>query len=738
MTDRKFAKIIINISHENVDRPYTYKVPEELLARTDIGSVVNVPFGKGDTLRKGVIIGFSSDADFDESKIKEIASIEEKDLSFSDSRIRLAAWIKKNYGSTFSAALKTVLPVKRKVNTPVKKAIVRLVSEDKIKEEIAAIENSNKVARLRLLDALSRDDIIPREIAVNKLHISEPTIKKLCEDGIIKVAEVVEKAEERVLTDPPVLSIEQNAIADAVKKDFDEGHPGKYLIHGITGSGKTEVYMSIIGDVIKRGRQAIVLIPEIALTFQTLMRFYDRFGNRVLVMNSTLSDGEKYLCFEKAKNGEADIVIGPRSALFTPFKDLGVIVIDEEHEGTYKSETVPKYHARETAEELARMSGAALVLGSATPSVDAYYKAVKGDYVLFELNTRPTGNSLANVHIADLREELRKGNKTIISKALQSMIEDRLIKGEQTMLFINRRGLAGFVSCRACGFVVKCPHCDVSLSLHKNNTLTCHYCGYTIPKMTVCPECGSKYISGFKAGTEQVEETVKKMYPEARVLRMDADTTRQKDSYEKILSSFLNKEADILIGTQMIVKGHDFKNVTLVGVLAADQTLFDADYKAAERTFDLITQAAGRAGRGDVPGDVVIQTYKPDHYAIVHAASQDYKAFYEEEIAYRDFLNYPPTGHMLSVLVTGKDEEETGKFTDQMCKALKKYFDSTVIGPAPAFISKLNDIYRFVFYIKNVDYDKLVEIKDYLEDNLSRIKKKNTLVFFDFDPYGMQ
>ena len=738
MTDRKFAKIIINISHENVDRPYTYKVPEELLARTDIGSVVNVPFGKGDTLRKGVIIGFSSDADFDESKIKEIASIEEKDLSFSDSRIRLAAWIKKNYGSTFSAALKTVLPVKRKVNTPVKKAIVRLVSEDKIKEEIAAIENSNKVARLRLLDALSRDDIIPREIAVNKLHISEPTIKKLCEDGIIKVAEIAEKAEERVLTDPPVLSIEQNAIADAVKKDFDEGHPGKYLIHGITGSGKTEVYMSIIGDVIKRGRQAIVLIPEIALTFQTLMRFYDRFGNRVLVMNSTLSDGEKYLCFEKAKNGEADIVIGPRSALFTPFKDLGVIVIDEEHEGTYKSETVPKYHARETAEELARMSGAALVLGSATPSVDAYYKAVKGDYVLFELNTRPTGNSLANVHIADLREELRKGNKTIISKKLQGMIEDRLIKGEQTMLFINRRGLAGFVSCRACGFVVKCPHCDVSLSLHKNNTLTCHYCGYTIPKMTVCPECGSKYISGFKAGTEQVEETVKKMYPEARVLRMDADTTRQKDSYEKILSSFLNKEADILIGTQMIVKGHDFKNVTLVGVLAADQTLFDADYKAAERTFDLITQAAGRAGRGDVPGDVVIQTYKPDHYAIVHAASQDYKAFYEEEIAYRDFLNYPPTGHMLSVLVTGKDEEETGKFTDQMCKALKKYFDSTVIGPAPAFISKLNDIYRFVFYIKNVDYDKLVEIKDYLEDNLSRIKKKNTLVFFDFDPYGMQ
>ena len=738
MTDRKFAKIIINISHENVDRPYTYKMPKTLLSKTDIGSVVNVPFGKGDTLRKGVIIGFSSDADFDESKIKEIASIEEKDVSFSDSRIQLAAWIKKNYGSTFSAALKTVLPVKRKVNTSVKKTIVRLVSVDKIKEEIHAIENSNKVARLRLLYALSEDDLIPREIAINKLHISDPTIKKLCEDGFIRVEEVSKKQEETSRKQPPELSPEQNAVVSAIKKDFDCGHPGRYLIHGITGSGKTEVYMSIIGDVIRRGRQAIVLIPEIALTFQTLMRFYDRFGDRVLVMNSTLSDGEKYLCFEKAKNGEADIVIGPRSALFTPFKDLGVIVIDEEHEGTYKSETVPKYHARETAEELARMSGAALVLGSATPSVDAYYKANTGEYRLFELNTRPTGNSLANVHVVDLREELRKGNKTILSGKLSEMISDRLEKGEQTILFINRRGLAGFISCRACGFVVKCPHCDVSLSLHKNNTLTCHYCGYTIPKMTVCPECSSKYISGFKAGTEQVEETVKKMYPKARVLRMDADTTRQKDSYEKILSSFLNKEADILIGTQMIVKGHDFKNVTLVGVLAADQTLFDADYKASERTFDLLTQAAGRAGRGDIPGDVVIQTYKPDHYAIVHAAAQDYKAFYEEEIAYRDFLNYPPAGHMLSVLVTGKDEEETGKFTDQMCMALKKYFDSTVIGPAPAFISKLNDIYRFVFYIKNSEYDKLVEIKDYLEENLSRIKKKNTLVFFDFDPYGMQ
>ena len=741
MDNGNFAKIIISISHENVDRPYTYKVPDELKGKISIGSVVNVPFGKGDTLRKGVVIEFADTSDYDADKVKEIAGIEEKDISLNDSRIRLAAWIKRNYGSTFAAALKTVLPIKKRVKKAVPKTVLRIASADAIDEETKKIEGTNKVARLRLLQALRDEEQIPKRVVSEKLHIADATINKLADDGFIKIIDSDTAAGTKVpdafSVRPPVLSDEQRNIVDFVKSDLDNDKPGVYLIRGITGSGKTEVYMSIITDVISRGKQAIVLIPEIALTYQTMMRFYNRFPGRVIIMNSTLSDGEKYECYEKARNGEADIVIGPRSALFVPFKNLGVIVIDEEHENTYKSETVPKYHARETAIELARESGAAVVLGSATPSIDAYYKAEIGEYKLFELNTRPTGNGLSNVTVVDLRKELREGNRSIVSRTLAEKMNERLARGEQIMLFINRRGFAGFVSCRNCGFVVKCPHCDVSLSLHGNGKLYCHYCGYSTDNVKVCPECGSKYISGFKAGTEQVEETVQKMFPAARTLRMDADTTRTKDSYEKILSKFLDREADILIGTQMIVKGHDFKNVTLVGVLAADMSLFEADFKASERTFSLLTQAAGRAGRGDVEGDVVIQTYKPDHYAIIHASHQDYKGFYEEEIGYRELMNYPPAGHMLSVLSSGRDEAKTHKLAEMMCMALRKYFDSVVIGPAPATISKIADVYRAVFYVKDKDYDKLVVIKDYLEESLAKMKKRNVSVFFDFDPQNM-
>ena len=740
MNNGKFAEIVINISHENVDRPYTYAVPDDLKDKVFIGSVVNVPFGKGDTVRKGIIVDFCDETDFDESKIKPITGIEEKDVSLSDIRVRLAVWMKQNYGSTLANALKTVLPVKKKVNRAVTKVIIRNVSVETVDEEIKKTENTRKVARLRLLKAVRDEERIPKRALSEKLHISDATINNLVKDGIILLEELKKDNKNVFLTESKglFLSDEQKAIVDAATEDLDKKRHETFLIHGITGSGKTEVYLKIVEETLRRGRQAIVLIPEIALTYQTVMRFYNRFGDRVIIMNSTLSAGEKHECIEKAQNGEADIVIGPRSALFVPFKDLGVIIIDEEHETSYKSETVPKYHARETAGELARMNNALLVLGSATPSVDAYYKAGTGEYRLFNLTKRLTGNQLPNVIVTDLRSELRNGNRTIISAALKSLLEDRLNKGEQSMLFINRRGLAGFVSCRACGFVVKCPHCDVSLSLHKNGKLICHYCGYTIDSYKTCPECGSKYISGFRAGTEQVEETVKKMFPKARTMRMDADTTKEKDSYERIISGFLDGEADILIGTQMIVKGHDFKNVTLVGVLAADMSLFEADFKAPERTFQLLTQAAGRAGRGEVPGDVVIQTYKPDNYVIMHAAAQDYEGFYEEEILYRKLMNYPPAGHMLNVLVTGKNEAEAEKLSEMMCKALRQYFDSVVIGPAPGFLSKINDVYRYVFYVKDKDYQKLVKIKDYLEEGLSKIKKRSALVFFDFDPQNMQ
>jgi len=538
-----------------------------------------------------------------------------------------------------------------------------------------------------------------------------------------------------------ILSENQGLIVEEILEDFDAGIKKTYLIHGITGSGKTEVYIRLIEEVVAKGKQAIVLIPEIALTYQTLMRFYRHFGDRVSVLNSSLSAGEKYDQCQRAKCGDIDVIIGPRSALFTPFPDIGLIIMDEEHESSYKSESTPKYHARETAQQIAKLHGASVVLGSATPSLEAYYKADEGIYKIFTLTERLTGGQLPTVYTVDLREELKKGNRTIFSYKLQELLADRLKKGQQSMLFINRRGVAGFVSCRACGHVMKCPHCDVSLSEHRGGRLICHYCGHETAKVEKCPECGSKYISGFRAGTQQIEDKLKELFPQARVLRMDADTTKTKDSYEQILAAFGNGEADVLVGTQMIVKGHDFPNVTLVGILAADLSLSVGDYRASERTFQLLTQAAGRAGRGSQPGEVVIQTYQPDHYAVVHAANQDYRAFYEEEIFYRDMMQYPPVAHMLAVQIFAAREEDgihlsqyLADQTRQLDAQAEEFTGQQVIGPSPAGIGKVKDIYRFVFYIKNKEYGRLIDAKDKLEQKLLQMDLKQIHVQFDFDP----
>lgn len=451
-------------------------------------------------------------------------------------------------------------------------------------------------------------------------------------------------------------------------------------------------------------------------------------------MNSSLSAGEKYDQCERARKGEIDVIIGPRSALFVPFENLGLVVIDEEHEGSYKSESMPRYHARETARYLADLKGASLVLGSATPSLEAYYLAQKGEYELFRLGSRLTGGSLARVYIADLRQELREGNRSIFSRKLKELMEERLAKKEQMILFLNRRGYAGFVSCRSCGLVMKCPHCDVSLSKHMGGKLVCHYCGYETREPEKCPECGSPYIMGFKAGTQQIEQNLCKTFPGIRVLRMDGDTTRQKGSYERILSAFAEGEADVLLGTQMIVKGHDFPNVTLVGVLAADLSLNENDYRAGERTFQLLTQAVGRAGRGSKPGEAVIQTYRPDHYSIQWAAKQDYNAFYEEEILYREMAQYPPVSHMLAVLVTTENREEGWKLIQQLSELAGKAQGVSVIGPSEASIGKINDCYRFVVYCKASEYANLIRVKDEMEKHLDAPGRRTENVQFDFDP----
>ena len=480
-----------------------------------------------------------------------------------------------------------------------------------------------------------------------------------------------------------------------------------------------------------------MLIPEIALTFQTVMRFYGRFGDKVSVIHSKMSAGERYDQMERAKKGEISVMIGPRSAVFTPFSNLGMIIIDEEHEGSYKSETNPKYHAREVAAYRCEKAGGVLVLGSATPSVESYFGASAGRYQLLKLSNRINDLKLADVQVVDLRTELKEGNRSVISRTLKAQMQEALEKKQQIMLFLNRRGHTGFISCRSCGHVLKCPHCDVSLTLHKDGRMRCHYCGFEQMSVKTCPECQSPYIGGFRAGTQAIEEVVKKEFPEARILRMDMDTTRKKGSYEAILDSFAKKEADILIGTQMIVKGHDFPSVTVVGVLLADLSLHSSDYMAAERTFQLLTQAVGRAGRGNLPGNAVIQTYQPEHYAVQAAKRQSYEEFYELEIAYRDLMSYPPMSGMMAMLLQSADETlletEAEKIKQQILQMDIPLLRLT--GPTPAVISKISDIYRRVIYLKHEDEKLLYRVREAVDAAVKNEEiSKEIRVEFDENP----
>lgn len=737
-----FANVIVDISHEKLDKTFQYMISDELLSRIKPGMCVDIPFGNRTIT--GYVVEITDKPEFDEAKIKPLKGIKENSVAMESDLIALAAWIRRNYGSTMNQALKTVIPIKKATKELVKRSIVLTIDKTKARAQLALSEAKHQNARARLLRELIEQEELDYSLVVGKLGISTNTIRSLEKLDFIKVVSTTEYRNPVKNLDSKgynlTLNDNQKRVVNEIEEGIKKGENSVYLVKGVTGSGKTEVYMELIANCINRGRQAIVLIPEIALTYQTVMRFYNRFGDKVSIMNSRLSQGERYDQFQRAKDGDIDIMIGPRSALFTPFPNLGLIIIDEEHENSYKSESVPRYHAREVAIEIARMKNATVVLGSATPSVDSFYKARNGEYRLLELNERVHSNPLPECEVVDLREELKAGNRSILSERLQELIEDRLQKGQQTMLFINRRGLSGFMSCRACGYVVKCPHCDVSLSQHNNGKMVCHHCGHEEAVPKVCPSCGSKYISGFKAGTQKIETMVQQRFPNARIIRMDYDTTRTKDSYEKILQTFANQEADILIGTQMIVKGHDFPNVTLVGVLAADMSLHVSDYHASERTFQLLTQAAGRAGRGKQPGEVVIQTYDPHNFAILTAKDQDYEAFYEQEIEYRKIMNYPPVWNMLVIWISSANLEQVENASEEIGRYTFGYIDSLQervmqIGPADAGISKVNDIHRRVIYYKTSNYQTLVELKDYVDcyvrDNNFF---KNISVQFDFNP----
>ena len=742
----KYANIIVDISHEKLDKTFQYLIPQELVDEVRVGVLVDIPFGARSIT--GYVVELTDEAEFDVTKLKPIIGVKKGSVPIESQLIELAGWMRKNYGGTMNQALKTVIPIKQKTKAIERRTLKLLLSKEEAIHTLALLEEKHRTAMAKLLRALMEEGELDYTLVTQKLHVSADSIKRLEKQNVLTIETTKEYRN-------PVNHLEskgyhltlnemQQQVVDNITSDMESEIAKTYLLKGVTGSGKTEVYMELIAHTIANGKQAIVLIPEIALTFQTVMRFYNRFGNRVSIMNSRLSQGERYDQYLRAKNGDIDIMIGPRSALFAPFANLGLIIIDEEHESSYKSETIPRYHARETAIERARLNGASVVLGSATPSMESYYFAQKGEYELLELTQRVQEKPLPSCEVIDLREELKNGNRSILSVRLQEMMEERLAKKQQTMLFINRRGMAGFMSCRACGYVVKCPHCDVSLSQHNNGKMVCHYCGYEEPQPKVCPSCGSKYISGFKAGTQKIEEMVKQRFPQARVLRMDFDTTRTKESYEQILQAFANQEADILIGTQMIVKGHDFPNVTLVGVLAADMSLHLSDFHAAERTFQLLTQAAGRAGRGDAPGNVIIQTYDPEHYAVLMSKEQDYESFYEQEIMYRRLGFYPPVWNLLLVMCTSEDEAQLAFASEKIARRLKGHLEKDelfigkqiqLIGPADATIARVNDVYRKVIYIKTKDYQDLVLLKDRLEDYMKDNRDFGRVsVQFDFNP----
>lgn len=739
-----YIDVIVDISVNSLDRIFQYRVPEELLDAVTVGCQVNVPFGSGNRRRQAYVIGVDTVLAYDASKIKDILGVT-KAPAATGQLIALADWMHERYGCTMAQALKTVLPVKKSVKE-VKRTAYFLADREGAQQLLEKSRKSRREkARVRLLEAMLKEGCMSKETVTGVLQISASTMKSILQTGVIReetsqvyrnpVRQRLDGWQEVCLNDEQmnaVASIWQNA---AICREHWSREQGMHLLYGITGSGKTEVYMALMEKVLNEGRQIIVLIPEISLTLQTVSRFYARFGSQIAVMNSRLSAGERYDQYMRAKRGEASIMIGPRSALFTPFDRLGLIIIDEEHESAYQSEIVPRYQAAEVAARRAEMSGALVVLGSATPSVAVYQKAREGMIGLHRLTQRArTGSRLPDVKVVDLREEFRMKNRGILSQSLHEAMDACLKRGDQMMLFLNRRGYAGFVSCRSCGYVVKCRHCDVSMTVHHHTLLKCHYCGSEQPMPRVCPSCGSPYIAGFGVGTQKVEEFVQKEFPEARILRMDRDTTSGKDGMGRILQTFSEGGADILIGTQMIVKGHDFANVTLVGILAADLSLFAGDYQSSERTFQLLTQAAGRAGRGDRPGEVIIQTYQPEHYCIQTAAAQDYDSFYSQEIRFRQMLHYPPDRQMMVMLAEGEHDQQTGQAVQKLREiAGEADFEAVeFIGPSRAGIAKAKDLYRYTMYMKHQDIKELMRLRDFLEGYL-KWSQQFSNIYFTFD-----
>jgi primosomal protein N' (replication factor Y) (superfamily II helicase) len=677
-----YAEIILAKATPGLDKIYHYSIPKDLQDKARVGSQVLAPFGSAK--RVGYVVGFVETSDV--KGIRDIAEVLSPYPLFSRDSVELAKWMAEYYNSFFITALKTVMPPgmvkieKRALKTKRKKPLYPVIVDGK----------------LQMTDKWER-----------------PAAQKF------------------------ELTPEQRSALRSIATDIDIKKFSVSLLYGVTGSGKTEVYLRAADHVVSAGGGAIILVPEVGLTPQIVERFLEHFGDRLAVYHSEMKDKDRDTVWAQIAGGEKKVVLGTRSAIFTPVKNLELIVLDEEYENTYKQEQNPRYHAREVAFTLAKKLNASVVLGSASPSIETYYHAKSGDYKLLELPKRIDDRPLPPVVLVDMRDELKSGNYNVLSKKLKEELKATMLKKEQAILFINRRGYFSFVMCRTCGHTIQCPKCSSSLIYYMEaKELRCNHCNYTSAAPVICPECQSTQIKFFGAGTQKIEQEVARVVPSARILRLDRDTVTNKGSYEAIIRSFIDGSADILIGTQMVTKGLDIGSVTLVGVVAADIGLNLPDFRAAEHTFQLITQVAGRAGRHKLAGKVIVQTYNPEHYAIMFASKHDYGGFYEEEIKTREALGYPPFGSLINLIIQGENEKTVEQVSGDLARNLKKRLSGAeAFGPAKAPIEKLKGSFRYQVIIKG---DNIDGMRKTVVETLKHIVKLNGVrISVDIDPYNM-
>lgn len=736
MMSIKYAQVIVGLKASQVDRIFSYRIPPTLEDRIQEGMVAEVPFGNGNQPYRGFIIGITDTVDYDPAKAKELIRLLSEEPAFTREQLELARWMQKQYDAPLSVCLSLFVP--KQATRTLRETVcyvpgeyrveeVRGAAQRKVLECLVAAGEPVTLTQLRKETGITSASL---RTMVNKkwiLRYEEP-------EGKPPAALVLKDKARR-------LNEEQKAAYEAVADCIQCEKHRTFLLKGITGSGKTEIYMQLIQAVLEKGKQAIVLVPEISLTPQLIDVFTNRFGSRIGVTHSRLTDHERAVLWNQAKNGELQVMIGPRSALFAPFENLGLIVLDEEHESTYKSEQSPRYHAREVAVQYGWQLKIPVVLGSATPSIESYYLAEQGTYQLLQLTRRAVqGAALPEMEVVDMRQEMALGNMSIFCNMLLKKIEERLQRKEQVILFLNRKGYSTFVSCRSCGFVLKCPNCYLPYTWHKDqNKLICHHCGREALPVEVCPDCKSPYIRHFGAGTQRVEEEIRKHFPNARVVRMDTSVIRGEETYQQVYEQFRDREADILIGTQMIAKGFDFPYVTLVGILAADMILYSDDYHSPERTFQLLTQVAGRAGRADRDGEVIIQTYSPDHYCIQDASQHDYESFYKSELTARRLTGCPPFTHILQFLITDTDEERLVQQTQAFHRMLCRYGQNRgflVLNPAPASLERINNVFRRRIIVKLEDRDRLAAFGKYCRDKFMK-QNRQVKIQMDIDPTFM-